>query len=300
MARIIESVPNFSEGRNRDVIGAIVDSLRADRMARILDLSSDPDHNRTVLTLAGDERQIRTTLLKLFEMCLERIDLRAHQGEHPRMGAVDVVPFIPIRDVSMEECAELSRQIAKEVAERFELPVFLYEEAASAPHRQNLAEIRRGEFEGLAKKMKDARWKPDFGPQQPHPSAGAVAMGAREFLIAFNVNLSTSDLSIAKTIAKAVRHSGGGLRYCKAMGVALSDRGLVQVSMNMVNFKKTPLYRAVELIRREAARFGVNVVGSEIVGLAPQAALLDAADYYLQLESFESSQILEHRLEDSE
>ena len=297
MTKIIESVPNFSEGRHGEVVQAIVEAVRkAPGGARVLDISSDADHNRSVLTLAGDDAQVRASVLRLFEVALERIDLRTHKGEHPRLGAVDVVPFVPVKGVTMAECAALARSVGEDVAGRFKLPVYLYEESATAEHRRNLAEIRKGEFEGLPKKMKDPLWAPDFGPAEPHPSAGASVIGAREFLIAFNVNLATPDVQIADKIARAIRHSSGGLRYCKAMGVALSERRIAQVSINMVNFKKTPLHRVVEMVKSEAARYGVNVVGSEIVGLVPNDALLAAADFYLRLEDFHVSQVLENRL----
>ena len=297
MPKIIETVPNFSEGRRAEVVQAIVEAVRnTPGGARVLDISSDADHNRSVLTLAGEEAQVRASILTLFEAALERIDLRKHSGGHPRLGAVDVVPFVPVQGVTMAECARLARTIGEEVAGRFRLPVYLYEEAATAEHRRNLAEVRKGEFEGLPAKMKDPLWAPDFGPAEPHPSAGAAVIGAREFLIAFNVNLATPDIQIADRIARAIRHSSGGLRYCKAMGVALSERRIAQVSINMVNFKKTPLHRVVEMIRSEAARYGVNVVGSEIVGLVPNDALLAAADFYLRLEGFRVSQVLENRL----
>ena len=297
MTKIIESVPNFSEGRRGEVVQAIVEAVRkAPGGARVLNISSDADHNRSVLTLAGDDAQVRASVLRLFEAALERIDLRTHKGEHPRLGAVDVVPFVPVKGVTMADCAALARSVGEEVAGRFQLPVYLYEESATAEHRRNLAEIRKGEFEGLPKKMKDPLWAPDFGPAEPHPSAGATVIGAREFLIAFNVNLATPDVQIADKIARAIRHSSGGLRYCKAMGVALSERRIAQVSINMVNFKKTPLHRVVEMVKSEAARYGVNVVGSEIVGLVPNDALLAAADFYLRLEDFNVSQVLENRL----
>ncbi len=297
MPKIIETVPNFSEGRRGEVVQAIVEAVRnTPGGARVLDISSDADHNRSVLTLAGEEAQVRASILALFEAALEHIDLRKHSGGHPRLGAVDVVPFVPVQGVTMADCARLARSIGEEVAGRFRLPVYLYEEAATAEHRRNLAEVRKGEFEGLPRKMKDPLWAPDFGPAEPHPSAGAAVIGAREFLIAFNVNLATPDVQIADKIARAIRHSSGGLRYCKAMGVALSERRIAQVSINMVNFKKTPLHRVVEMIRSEAARYGVNVVGSEIVGLVPNDALLAAADFYLRLEGFRVSQVLENRL----
>jgi glutamate formiminotransferase len=297
LPKIIEAVPNFSEGRRKEVIETIVSAVRqVEGGARVLDLSSDADHNRSVLTLAGEAEPMRRSILALFHAALSKIDLRQHQGEHPRLGAVDVVPFVPVSGVTMPECVELARSVGAELAKEFSLPVYLYEEAATAEHRRNLAEIRKGEFEGLGEKMRDPRWVPDFGPQEPHPSGGATVVGAREFLIAFNVNLGTSRVEIAEKIARAVRHSNGGLRYCKAMGVALSERGIAQVSINMTHFRKTPLHRVVEMVRSEAARYGVSVVGSEIVGLVPGDALLAAADFYLQLEDFEPSQVLENRL----
>jgi len=297
LRKIIETVPNFSEGRRRDVIEEIVSAVKGSPGgAQVLDLSSDADHNRSVLTLAGDPDQVRRSILHLFEAALPRIDLRSQRGEHPRMGAVDVVPFVPVTGSSMAECVELARSVGEEVARTFDVPVFLYEEAATAEHRRNLADIRRGEFEELAEKMRDPRWSADFGPREPHPSAGATAVGAREFLIAFNVNLGTPRVEIADKIARAIRHSSGGLRFCKAMGVALSERGIAQVSINMTHFRKTPLHRVVEMIKTEAARYGVEVVGSEIVGLVPNDALLAAADFYLRLEAFDPSQVLENRL----
>lgn len=300
MPRIIESVPNFSEGRRREVIEEIVAAVRrAEGGARVLDLSSDADHNRSVLTLAGEREEVRRSILALFEAALPRIDLRHHLGEHPRLGAVDVVPFVPVAGCSMADCAALAREVGEEVARRFGVPVYLYEEAASAEHRRNLADVRKGQFEGLADKMRDPRWQPDFGPAAPHPSAGASAVGAREFLIAFNLNLSTGRIEIAERIARAIRHSSGGLRYCKAMGVALAERGIAQVSINMTHFRKTPLHRVVEMVKSEAARHGVEVIGGEIVGLVPADALFEAADFYLRLESFDRSQILENRLAQS-
>jgi glutamate formiminotransferase len=296
MRTIIECVPNISEGRDRASVGAIAEAVRQTAGARLLDVSSDTSHNRSVLTFVGDAAAVRHGVLALFEAALPRIDLRTHRGEHPRMGAVDVVPFIPIRGASMEDCVALSREAGAEIAERFGVPVYLYEDSASSELRRNLAEIRKGQFEGFAQKMKDPRWKPDFGPGEPHPSAGVAALGARPFLIAYNINLATKELAIADRIAKAIRHLSGGFRYVKAMGVELSDRGLVQVSINMTNFKKTPLHRVFECVRSEAARHGVAVVGSEIVGLTPAEALYAAAEHYLRLEGFSAEQVLETKL----
>ena len=296
MRTIIECVPNISEGRDPASIEAIAVAVRATPGVRLLDVSSDTAHNRSVLTLVGDALSLRAAVLGLFEAALPRIDLRAHRGEHPRMGAVDVVPFIPIRGASTEDCVALAREVGAAIAERFGVPVYLYEDAASAENRRNLADVRKGQFEGFAEKMKNALWKPDFGPDAPHATAGAVAVGARPFLIAYNINLGTRDLAIADRIAKAIRHVSGGFRYVKAMGVELSDRGLVQVSINMTHFKKTPLHRVFECVRSEAARYGVDIVGSEIVGLTPADALFAAAEHYLKLERFSAEQVLETKL----
>lgn len=296
LKKIIESVPNISEARRTDVLDRIIQSIRDVPEARVLDVKPDQDHNRTVISLAGSAEGLKQTLLKLYEVCVEKIDLRNHKGEHPRAGAVDVTPFVPIKNVTMEECAVLAREVGAEVAERFRIPVYLYEFAASSEARRDLSIIRKGEFEGFSEKIKKPEWKPDFGPDQVHPTAGVTVIGARMPLIAFNVNLATSDIRIANLIAKAVRHSTGGLRFVKAMGVALQDRNIVQVSMNLTDYKKTPVFRAVEMVRREAARYGVLVVGSELIGLIPAEALYDTADFYLQMENFQYSQILENKL----
>lgn len=293
---IIECVPNISEGARADVVAGIADALRAVPGLRVLDVQSDAVHNRSVLTLAGDAAALGVAVPLLFERAVAAIDLRTHQGEHPRLGAVDVVPFIPIEGVTMAECVALARDVAAQVARQVAVPVYLYEEAATSPERRSLEAIRKGEFEGLADKMSHPGWTPDYGPPTPHPSAGATVIGARTPLIAYNVNLGTDRLDVAKKIAAAVRHSSGGLRYVKAMGLALTHRGLVQVSMNLTNAEKTPVFRVFEMIKREAARYGVPVVESEIVGLVPQAALLQAAEFYLQLEGFTADQVLENRL----
>ena len=300
MPRIIECVPNLSEGRRPEVVAEAVAGLKGTPGIRVLDVQSDKDHNRSVLTLVGDDTALRAALPQLFAVATSRIDLRSHRGEHPRLGAVDVVPFIPIEGATTADCVALARAVGQAVAERFGVPIFLYEDAASAPHRRNLEDIRRGEFEGLADKMKDPQWAPDFGPPSPHPSAGASVVGARMPLIAYNINLGTGDLEIAKRIAKGIRHSSGGYRFVKAMGVMLQERGIAQVSINMTDFKKTPLHRVFETVRSEAARYGVNVVGSEIVGLVPMEALLDAADHFLRLEGFRPSQVLERKIGEAE
>lgn len=294
--KLVECVPNVSEGRNKESIEAMAEAIRAVPTVRLLDVQSDPDHNRTVFTFVGEPEGVAEAVYRLFAAALPRIDLRVHRGEHPRMGAVDVVPFVPVRGVKMADCVALAKTVGKEIWERFRVPVYLYAEAATRPERQDLAEIRKGEFEGFFEKIKDPRWAPDFGEPVVHPTAGVTAVGAREFLIAFNVNLGTNDLRIAQEIAKAVRFSSGGLRHVKALGMELKERGIVQVSMNLTNFRKTPLPRVLELVRREAQRFGVPVVGTEIVGLIPEEALVQVAEYYLQLERFSLAQVLERRI----
>ena len=292
----IECVPNISEGRRLDVISGLAETLRAVPGLRVLDVQSDATHNRSVFTLAGTAAGLTAGIPKLFEGAIAAIDLRTHKGEHPRLGAVDVVPFIPIDGVTMPECVALARTIAAGVATRFGLPVYLYEDASSDPARKNLEDIRRGEFEGLAAKMAQPAWAPDFGPAAPHASAGAAVIGARMSLIAYNINLATNRLDVAKKIATAIRMSSGGLRFVKAMGIPLEDRGIVQVSMNLTNYEKTPMYRVFDLVKREAERYGVQVLESEIVGLVPSAALTQTAEYFLRLDGFSSGQILEKKL----
>ena len=297
---IIECVPNISDGRRADVVGRVVDAVRRVRGARVLDYSSDASHNRSVVTIAGAAAPLKDAVLAICETALAEIDLRTHTGEHPRLGAVDVVPFVPIEGVTMEDCVALAKETARSVAERFALPVYLYEEASSNPLRKNLEDIRRGEFEGLAAKMATDGWAPDYGPPTPHPTAGACVIGARMPLIAYNINLATDRLDVAKKIAAAIRFSSGGFRYVKAMGVTLADRGIVQVSINLTNYEKTPMLRVFEAVKHEAERYGVNVLESEIVGLVPSAALIDAAQSTLQLAGFTRTQILEARLRESD
>jgi glutamate formiminotransferase len=294
--KIIESVPNISEGRSEDSLNRILHAIRGVDETRILDVKPDQDHNRTVISLAGSAQGLKALLLKLYDVCIHEIDLRKHQGEHPRAGAVDVCPFIPIKNATMDECVQLARELGKEVAQRFNLPVYYYEFAATREDRRDLSNIRKGEFEGFADKIQKEEWFPDEGPAKVHPTAGVTVIGARMPLIAFNVNLGTSDIQIANKIAKAVRHSTGGLRFVKAMGVVLQDRNIVQVSMNLTDYKKTPVFRAVEMVRREAQRYGVNVVGTELIGLIPAEALFDSADFYLQMENFQYSQVLENKI----
>ena len=293
---VIECIPNISEGRNPDVVERCAAAIRAVAGVRLLDWSSDAAHNRSVLTFAGDREPVKQAVLALFEAAVPAIDLRQHAGEHPRLGAVDVVPFVPIDGITMPECVALAKDVAEKVARRHALPVYLYEEASTNPARKNLEDIRRGEFEGLAAKMAKEGWAPDFGPAAPHASAGASIIGARMPLVAYNINLNTNRLDVAKKIASAVRHSSGGLRFVKAMGVDLADRGIVQVSMNLTNYEKTPIFRVFEFVKREAARYGVMVLESEIVGLVPNAALTSAAEYYLQVADFRADQVLENKL----
>ena len=293
---LIECIPNVSEGRRPEIVAAMAAAIRAVPGVRLLDHSSDPSHNRSVFTLVGDAAGVERAVLALFERAAADIDLRTHRGEHPRLGAVDVVPFVPIEGVTMGECVALARKVGAEVARRFSLPVYLYEEAAADPSRRNLEDIRRGEFEGLAAKMAMPGWAPDFGPSTPHPTAGATVIGARMPLIAYNINLATDRLDVARKIAAAIRHSSGGYPFVKALGIPLAERGIVQVSMNLTNYEETPIVRVFETVKREAARYGVAVLESEIVGLVPSAALSATAAHYLQLAHFTSAQVLEHRL----
>jgi glutamate formiminotransferase len=293
MRQLVECALNFSEGRRQEVIAAVAGAATG---VRLLDVSSDADHNRTVVTFLGQPPAVEEAALAIARQAVALIDLRQHRGAHPRMGAVDVIPFVPISSVTMDECVALARHLGERIATELGVPVYLYAAAASAPHRRLLADIRRGEFEGLAAKMQDPAWQPDFGPVVPHPTAGAVVVGARPYLVAFNVNLGTDDLSIAKRIAKAVRARDGGLANVQALGVALQARGLVQVSMNLLDPFATPLYRVFEAVRSEAARYGVPIVGSEVVGLLPLETIVEAARYYLRLEGFATRQVLEARL----
>jgi glutamate formiminotransferase len=294
---LIECIPNISEGRRPEVVAAVIAAVKAVPGVRWLDQSTDADHNRSVLTFLGTPEVLEQAVMVLYEQVAAHVDLRAHTGEHPRMGAVDVVPFVPISGgATMADCVALAKRVGERVAQRFSVPVLLYEEAATAGHRRNLAEVRKGEFEGLGEKLAKPEWKPDFGPATPHPALGASAIGAREALVAYNVYLNTPDVAVAQAIAKAIRGSSGGLGSVKAMGLYIEERKQAQVSMNLVNFRKNPLYRVVELIKIEAARFGVHVTSSEIVGLVPQDALLESAAYYLQLEGYRPGLVLENRI----
>lgn len=296
MNKIIECVPNFSEGRDKQIVEKIADAFRAKDNVKLLDYSSDADHNRSVITVAGEPEALKEAVIEAVGIAVELINLTKHSGQHPRMGAVDVIPFIPIKNVTMDEAITLSKEVGDVIGEKYNLPVFLYEKSATQQHRENLANVRKGEFEGLKEKMLSPEWKPDFGPLQTHPTAGAVAVGARMPLVAYNVNLNTSDLEIATAIAKKVRHIGGGLRFCKAMGVELEDKGITQVSMNLTDYTKTSIYRAHEMVRMEAKRYGVTVAGGEVIGLVPLEALVDSVAYYLGLDNFSIKQVLEIKL----
>ncbi len=294
--KLVESVPNFSEGRRENVVRAIVAEAEKYDGIWVLDWSMDADHNRSVVTLIGTPDKIVDALFDMVKKASELIDLRHHEGEHPRMGATDVIPFVPVMNTTMEECIELSKKLGKRIGEELKIPVYLYERSATKPERENLANIRKGEFEGFFEKIKDPNWKPDFGPDEVHPTAGVVAVGAREYLIAYNVNLATNDLSVAKKIAKAVRHISGGFRYVKAIGLELKEKGIVQVSMNLTNYKKSPIFRVFETIKREAARYGVNVLESEIIGMVPLQAVLDSFMWYLQVNDFDINRVIEQKV----
>src|SRR5271154_1776988 len=297
MKRLIECVPNFSEGRDPAKVDAIVSSMSAVAGVYVLDREMDADHHRCVVTLAGEPEAVAEAALRGVGKAMELIDLNVHSGAHPRVGAADVIPFIPIHGVTIEDCVALARRVGKEIWARYRIPVFFYEAAATRPDRTNLENVRRGQFEGLRDELKrNHDRQPDIGEPKLHPTAGVTVVGARKFLVAYNVNLNTADVGIANKIAKAIRYSGGGFRYVKSMGGELKARNLAQVSINLTDFEQTPMHRVYEMVKREAARYGVMPVGSEIVGLVPGKALEMAADYFLQLENFSSAQVLENRL----
>src|SRR5580700_7633783 len=300
MKRLVECVPNFSEGRDLAKIAAIIAAMREVHGVYLLDRESDADHNRSVVTLAGEPEPVAEAALRGVGKAAELIDLTKHSGAHPRMGATDVVPFIPVDGVSIEDCVALSKKVGREIWERYKIPVYFYEAAAQRPERANLENIRKGQFEGLlVEALKNPDRAPDLGGPALHPTAGATVVGARKFLIAYNINLNTPDLEIAKRIGKNIRFSNGGLRYVKAMGVDLRARHLAQVSINLTDFEQTPIHRVFEMVKREAERYGVRIAGSEIVGLIPKRAIELTAEFYLQLEEFSPSQVLENRIEAS-
>ncbi len=295
MEEIIECVPNISEGRRKEVVEEIVKNLRSTGV-KILDYSSDPDHNRSVITFVGDKETVKRGALQVARDAVRLIDLRKHHGTHPRMGAVDVIPFIPIKNATMKDCIEISKEVGKQIAEELRVPVYLYAESATTPERKKLPNIRKGEFEGFFEKIKQPEWAPDFGEREVHPTAGVTAVGAREFLIAYNINLATTDLKIAKKIARSIRESSGGLQYIQAKGMELKEKNCVQVSMNILNYKKAPLYRVFEIVKMEAARYGVNIVESELIGLMPMKAALDSLAFYLQFPKLSTDQIVETKI----
>ncbi len=297
--KLVECIPNFSVSQQKDpaAFQALVDTAKAAPGCTLLDVQTDGSHNRCVFTLVGAPEAMGEAAFQLCKRASEVIDLRKHQGQHPRMGATDVIPFVPQMDMTVEECVALSKEVAQRIWEELRIPSFLYEDSASTPKRKNLAACRKGQFEGMPEKLLQPEWAPDFGERAVHPTAGITAIGARMPLIAFNVNLDTADVSIASRIAKAIRGSSGGFQYCKAIGILLEDRNIAQVSMNMVNYEGTPLYYAYEMIRVLAERYGVRILSSELVGLTPAKALVDCAEYYLKLENFHCrEQVMEYHL----
>ena len=297
MAKLVECIPNFSEGRNKEVLGKLETVAKSVPGCSLFDFQSDESHNRCVVTLVGSPEAVEEVVFRLTKTATELIDMRKHEGAHPRMGATDVIPFVPTLNMTVEECVEMSKRVAKRIWEELHVPSFLYEDSCTNEKRRNLASCRKGQFEGMPAKLLEEDWAPDYGERKIHPTAGIIAIGARMPLVAFNVNLDTSDLEIAKKIAKIVRASSGGFKYCKAIGVMLEDRNIAQVSMNMVNYEGTPLYRTYETIKMEAKRWGVGVIGCELVGLTPAKALLDVAEYYLQLENFDCyKQVMEYHI----
>lgn len=296
MSPLVECVPNFSEGRRPEVMDSIVNEVKKVAGVKLLDVQSDASHNRMVVTFVGAPADVKRAAFNSCAKAAALIDMERHQGEHPRIGATDVIPFIPVREVSLEECVELADELGKEIADKLDIPVYMYEAAAKKPERKNLPDLRKGQYEGLKTAIAEPERKPDYGPARMHPRAGATVVGARSFLIAYNINLSTSDVAIAKKIASAIREAKGGFKYCRAMGIMIEERNMAQVTINMINYEGTPLHRVFETVKNEAARYGVNIVGSEIVGLVPMQALIDTADYYLRLENFNRRQIMEENI----
>ena len=294
--KIVECVPNFSEGRDPDKIEKIVAPLKDRQDVKLLNYEPDPDYNRLVVTVMGEPQAVKAAVLDAIEVATEVIDLNQHQGEHLRMGATDVVPFIPIRNMSMAETVELAKEMGQAIYERFSIPVFLYEEAATRPERKNLVTVRKGQFEGMAEKLKQDEWEPDFGQREIHQTAGVTAVGARMPLVAYKIALGTDNNEIANAIARVIRQSGGGFQYIKAGGVELKEKGIVQVTMNITDYTKNPIYRVFETVKMEAKRYGVPILGSEIIGLAPMEALTETAAYYLGLHDFDSSKLIESAL----
>jgi glutamate formiminotransferase / 5-formyltetrahydrofolate cyclo-ligase len=298
MSKLVECVPNFSEGRRPEVIEAIAAEVRNVPNVKLLDVKADASHNRVVVTFVGEPQAVKQAAFNACKKAAELIDMEKQHGEHPRIGATDVIPFIPVKNMTMEECVQLADELAREIAEKLEIPVYLYEEAAKIPSRKSLPDIRKGQYEGLKTEIIKPERQPDYGPARMHPSAGATVVGARQFLIAYNINLDTSDVHIAKKIANCIREAKGGYRYVRAMGISVQvgGRDIAQVTINMVNYNGTPLFRVFETVKSEAARYGVNIIGSEIIGLTPMQALLDVAEFYLRLDGFDRKQVLEDNL----
>jgi len=296
MPKLVECIPNFSEGRRPEVLDAISGAIKGISGVKLLDVESDKDHNRSVMSFLGEPETVMRAAFAGISKAVELIDMEKHQGQHPRLGATDVVPFVPISEMTMLECVELARGLGRLCWEKLKLPVYFYEEAATSPERRNLPDVRKGEYEGRKKEISEPKWKPDVGEPMMHPSAGAVIIGARPPLIAFNVNLATGNIDVAKKIAKLVREKDGGLPSVRALGFEIKQRNIVQVSMNLVNFNRTPVWKAFEAVRAEAQKAGVEVLGAEIVGLIPLEALAQCADHFMKLENFKIKQILETRL----
>lgn len=296
MGKIVQCVPNYSEGRDLAKIERIVAPYKGREGVKLLSCEPDPDYNRTVVTVIGDPEGVAEAVIESAGIAAELIDMTAHRGEHSRMGATDVVPFIPIKEMEMDECVKLAQRVGEALATQHGIPVFLYEEAATKPERTNLAKVRKGQFEGMPEKLRDPQWQPDYGKAEIHPRAGVTAVGARMPLVAYNIDLDTRNIEIGKKIAAAIRHSGGGFRYIKAG--AVETKGIVQVTMNITNYKKTSIYRVFETVKMEARRYGVGVTGSEVVGMVPMEALIESVEYYLGLYGFSKEKVLETHLMD--
>lgn len=296
MEKLVQCVPNYSEGRDLEKIEKIAEPFKKNKKIKFMGCEPDADYNRTVITVIGEPEDVMEAVIESVGVATKLIDMNVQRGEHLRMGATDVIPFIPIKNVEMKECIEMSKKVAKEIWERFKIPVFLYEESATAENRVSLPSIRKGEFEGMKEKLLLEEWKPDFGERKPHETAGVTAVGARMPLIAFNINLDTKDVNIAKEISKAIRFSSGGYRYIQAGPAEIKEKGFVQVTMNIKNYKKNPIYRVFETVKMEAKRYGVNVTGSEIIGSVPLEALSESMEYYLGLTDFKKEKIIEVEL----
>lgn len=296
MEKLVQCVPNYSEGRDLEKIEKIAAPFKENKNIKFMGCEPDPDYNRTVITVIGTPEDIKVAMIESAGVAISLLDMNNHKGEHLRMGAIDVIPFIPIKNMEMKECVELSKDVAKALWEKYELPIFLYEESATAPNRVSLPDIRKGEYEGMKEKLLKDEWKPDYGKREPHPTAGVTAVGARMPLIAFNINLDTDDISIAKDISKAIRFSSGGFRYIQAGPADMKEKGFVQVTMNIKNYKKNPMYRVFETVKMEAKRYGVNVTGSEIIGSIPIEAIAESLEYYLGVVNFNKDKIIEMEL----